>query len=342
MQRIILISLAVISLLSGVFAAIGSQATPAQADTTIPLYGCPATLDGSPVGGGDGYLNSVDPSQADYIVDTAAELKSALAAAVSGDIVYVADGSTITITSANWYGTNSSGIGTGCYVKAGVTLAGGRGTSGLTGGIIKVDPALQPTTFSVLIWCAGAGTRISGLTLKGAQEGTTGGNLWCGIWTGDDANIDNNEIHGFGCSGVRVDRDVNDVWIHHNYIHHNQGSGTGYGVYVSAYSIYHTASAIVEGNHFDYSRHHIAASHGKSSYIFRYNYLGANCTNTQIDCHGNNDGGGEDLDKDGGEYIYPAGENIEIYNNTSLNTTQPLVKIRGTPYSEGFVSVHNN
>jgi len=331
------------SLLLAVSVSIGSQVTPAQAATTVPEYGAPEYVNGSPVGGGDEYLGTIGPSQADYVVDTAAELKSALAAAASGNVVYVADGATITIASSSWYGVNSSGIGTGCYLKAGVTLAGGRGRAGVTGGIIRVDPALQPTSFSVLIWCAGSGCRVTGLTLVGAQDGTTGDNMWCGVWAGDNANIDNNEIHGFGCAGVRVDRNITGVWVHHNYIHHNQQTGSGYGVYVNAYSINYVSSVVVEGNHFDSSRHHIAASHGKSSYIFRYNYLGANCTNTQIDCHGNNDGGTGDLDKDaGGEYIYPAGEHIEIYNNTSLNTTQPLVKIRGTPYSGGFVSVHNN
>jgi hypothetical protein len=315
--------------------------TPAAAETVIPTYGAPSYLDGSPVGGGAGYLNIIDPSQADYVVDTAAELKSALAKATSGQIVYVADGATITITSSNWYGYESSDIGTGCYLKAGVTLAGGRGRAGVTGGIIKVASTLQPTVFSVLIWCADSSCRVTGLTLVGAQEGTTGDNLWCGIWTGDNAEVDNNEIHGFGYGGVRVDRDRTEVWIHHNYIHHNRQSGYGYGVCVNAYNIDHTSSAIVEGNKFDYARHVISGSRGRSSYIFRYNYLGANCTNTQIDVHGQNSGG-EYLAKDGSEYIFCAGYDIKIYNNTSICTSNPLVGIRGIPYSTGSISVQNN
>jgi hypothetical protein len=312
------------------------------AETVVPKYGAPSYLDGSPVGGGDGYSQVYSAAGADYVVDTAAELKSALASAGSGDIVYVADGATITITSSNWYGNTSSDVDCGSYLKAGVTLAGGRGRDGVTGGIIKVSTSLQPTTFSVLIWCAGSGSRVTGLTLVGAQDGTTGGNMWCGVWAGDDANIDNNEIHGFGYGGVRVDRDVTDAWIHHNYIHHNRQSGYGYGVCVNANSIDHTASAIVEGNRFDYCRHVISGSRGRSSYTFRYNYLGANCTNTQIDVHGQNSGG-DYLDKtSSGEYMYCAGENVKIYNNTSVCTTNPFVGIRGIPYSTGSVSVHNN
>ena len=314
------------------------QASPAQgAETVVPTYGAPSYLDGSPVGGGAGYLDIIDPSEADYVVDTAAELKSALAKATSGQIVYVADGATITLNStSNWYGT-----GIGFYVKAGVTLAGGRGTPGVTGGIIKLASGFYNTSVYSLIQCDTGGD-VCGLNIVGPQEGTTGGNMWRGIWAGDNGEIYNNEIHGFGYAGVRVDRDITDVWIHHNYIHHNRQSGYGYGVYVSAYSTSHLASAIIEGNKFDYSRHHIAASHGRSSYILRYNYIGANCTHTQIDCHGQNGGGDGDLDKDDGEYIYPAGENIKIYNNTSKCTDQPFVGIRGIPYSTGSISVQNN
>jgi hypothetical protein len=332
------LAMMVLILLLGAFSLMQMSAAQA-AETVVPAYGAPAYVDGSPVGGGAGYLNIISPSQAKYVVSTAAALKSALAAATSGQIVYVADGATITINSSNWYGKNSSSIGTGCFVKAGVTLAGGRGRAGVTGGIIKVDPALQPTTFSVLIWCAGAGSRVCGLTLVGAQQGTSGGNMWCGIWAGDDGEIYNNEIHGFGYGGVRVDRDITDVWIHHNYIHHNQQTGYGYGVSVNANDIYHRASAIVEGNKFDYARHVISGSKGRTSFIFRYNYLGANCTNSQIDVHGQNDGY---LTKASGEYVYCAGEKIEVYNNTSINTRQPLVAIRGIPYSTGSISVHNN
>ncbi|MDM7998589.1 MAG: hypothetical protein QUS33_00955, partial [Dehalococcoidia bacterium] len=322
--------------------AFSFSSTPVAAETTIPTYGAPTHLDGSPVGGGDGYLGFIDASEADYVVDTAAELKSALAKAVSGQVVYVADGASITITSSNWYGNTPSDIDCGLYLKAGVTLAGGRGKDGVAGAVVKVSTSLQPTVFSVLVWCAGSGTRVTGLTLVGAQEGTTGGNMWCGIWAGDDAEIDNNEIRGFGYGGVRVDRDVNDVWIHHNYIHHNQQEGYGCGVAVNAYNIEHTASAIVEGNKFDYCRQVISGSRGRSNYTFRYNYLGANCTNTQIDVHGQN-AGGDYLEKtSSGEYVFCAGENTKIYNNTSVCTSNPFVGVRGIPYSTGSVSVHHN
>jgi len=85
MQRLLLTFLAMFSLLLAVSVSIGSQVTPAQAATTVPEYGAPEYVNGSPVGGGDEYLGTIGPSQADYVVDTAAELKSALAAAASGN-----------------------------------------------------------------------------------------------------------------------------------------------------------------------------------------------------------------------------------------------------------------
>lgn len=311
------------------------------AEAAIPTYGAPAYLNGSSIGGGDGYLGTIDPNQASYVVDTAAELKAALAAASSGQIVYVADGAVITLDStSDWYGmvkymgSNYAGF----YVKAGVILAGGRGRVS-NPGIIRLAAGFYNGTDSLGFIVCGAGADVCGLDIDGPQDGTSGGNYWAAIEASSSSEIYNNEIHGFGYAGVLVWRNANGVWIHHNYIHNIQQDGLGYGVCVTASDIYNTASATVEGNIFDYHRHVIAGSTGRTSYIFRYNYLGANCTSHQIDCHGQNDGY---YQEDGGEYVYCAGENIEVYNNTSVCTSAAFVVIRGVPYSTGLVSVHNN
>lgn len=77
------------------------QTSPAQAaETLVPMYGCPATLDGSPIGGGEGCTTLYTAAGADYVATTAAQLKTDLAAAAPGEIVYVADGATLTITKA--------------------------------------------------------------------------------------------------------------------------------------------------------------------------------------------------------------------------------------------------
>jgi len=192
MQRLILSFLAVISLLLGVSAAIGTQAAPAQADTTIPPYGCPATLDGSPIGGGLGYLNTIDPSEADSVVDTAAELKAALVKATSGQIVYVADGATILLTSSS---STIYSASTFVRVPPGVILAGGRGRPGVTPGIIRVGSSLVADSGKTCISCA-AGAKVGGLEIDGPDETTAQTNRFNGIVAADDAEVFNNDIHG--------------------------------------------------------------------------------------------------------------------------------------------------
>ena len=313
--------------------------TSAVAETVVPSYGAPAYVDGSPVGGGSGYLNVIDPSEADYVVSTAAVLKSALASATSGQIVYVADGATITIDSDDdMY--NDIHV---ADVKAGVTLAGGRGRSGITGGKIKISSSYRVYPDNPWFVYLAAGARLTGLTIEGPYSGTsTTVNRWAGVrCIGNDVEIDNNLIYNFSRIGVfAAPEDVTGTWVHHNYIHHCQMDGMGYGVEVSAGDIYHVASAIIEGNKFDYVRHAVCGGRGRSSWIFRYNSLGANCWGNNIDSHGNNDLIPPAMDGD--EYIYCAGENIEVYNNTSLTTIDNFVYIRGTPYSTGSISVHNN
>ncbi len=332
----------VAALLALLLGALLLMNAPAVRGAEVSAYGCPATLAGSPVGGGPGYLNAVSPGQARYVVSTGSQLKSALAAATSGQVVYVADGATITIDSSNWYGT-SKGRSYGCYVKAGVTLAGGRGRAGVTGGIIRISPNLYPKNNGgyVAIGC-GAGADVCGLTVVGMQDGTSGGSLWAGVWAGVSSEIHNNEIHGFGYGGVIVYRSITGAWIHHNYIHHCQQEGYGYAVGVCGKDIYTGASALVEGNIIDHARHFISGEKGRTSYTFRYNQLGAHCTNSQIDCHGQNDEYPDYAARDGAEYVYPAGDVIAIYNNTSFCTNQVLVGIRGLPYSAGSISVHHN
>ena len=327
------------------------QASPARGDeAVVPAYGCPATLDGSPIGGGVGYTttySSADVGTGDYEVDTVAELKYALAHVASGHKVFVSDGATILLTNkADMYSYYGNGYYIGFLVPAGVTLCGGRGRVGVTGGNIQVDAALAPVDWPTLIGC-GTGAKICGLTLIGNSGSTDANYRWSGVVLGNNAEFCNNEIYDFPDWGVTVRQDVTGAWIHHNNIHHCRRLGTGYGVQVVAQDIYHTASVIVEGNTFDYCRHVIAGQDGLLDFIFRYNYLGANAAyEAQIDCHGNNDGGANDLAKDGGEYIYCAGRNLQIYNNTSVcaieNGVDEFVGIRGTPHSSGEISVHNN
>ena len=321
------------------------------ADTTVPRYGAPSYLNGSPVGGGAGYTGTVSASQADFVVSTPAALKSALASAASGQIVYVADGATITLSSdSQMY---STGAGVGFYVRPGVTLAGGRGNSGVTPGTIQVAGGFRSNGWCYLIQC-GTGADVCGLNLYGNQDSTASGYTWTAIRCGVSTEVYNSEVHGFGYAGITALPDITGVWVHHNYIHHCRGIGHGYGVEVAAVSgvlshddDFHVASALVEGNIIDYTRHCIANQSGRGSYTFRYNYLGASAAyEAQCDVHGQNDdpGGSPDtMARAGGQYVYCAGQTVEIYNNTSACTNaNEFVGARGFPYGSNTILVHHN
>jgi hypothetical protein len=300
-------------------------------------YGCgtyPGNYLGEPIGGGTGCTTIYTAASSHHIAATAAELKAALAAASSGDVVYVTDSATLTLSStSNWYST-----GIGFYVPAGVILAGGAG-GGVTAGIIRLGAGFYNSSeYSLIV--LGTGAKVNGLHVDGPQDGDSGGNYWAAVKAGDDSLVYNNEIHGFGYAGVNVPATMMNVWIHHNYIHHIQGAGLGYPIVVNCKNNTDASRsyALIEGNRIDYYRHAVAAEKGRSSYTARYNYLGANGTNHTFDHHGQND----DQTKESGVYKYPAGDTTEIHHNTSLMASDSFCQIRGVPHAGGLVSVHHN
>jgi len=113
--------------------------------------------------------------------------------------------------------------------------------------------------------------------------------------------------------------------IHHNYIHHCQYNGLGYGV------CHNTDSSLIEFNLFDSNRHSIAGTGRPGcSYIARHNVeLGVSLSHC-FDMHGGRDR------KDGTNV---AGTSIEIYNNT-FRAPQKAVVIRGA--AEDKCEVHHN
>ena len=299
-------------------------------------YGCPELVDGSPVGGGVGYLHTISPAGA-VVASTLGDVQRALTAAVSGKIVYVADALTGSLSSL--------------AIPKGVLLAGGRGRPGVIPAHLKISGTVS---------CA-VGAGVSGLVLEGPASGTKTDYGNGGITTVDGSEIANNEIFGFPGYAVCLlglkSPAQSTGHFHHNDVHHCQKvynadgtpNGTGYGVLVSlGYpgDISQRAMALVEGNKFDVCRHFIAATAGRTSYVFRYNLLGPNCVTSQIDVHGQTSS--DSLKNASGEYLHPAGEDIKVYCNTSLldgkgaSGLQPLVWIRGIPYSTGKVEVYRN
>ena len=131
----------------------------------------------------------------------------------------------------------------------------------------------------------------------------------------DSLEVDNCEISGFAHSGIFLRKGAGHQ-VHHNFIHHCQYNGLGYGI------SHDRASSLIEYNHFDWNRHSIAGT-GRTgcSYVARHNVeLGTSLSHC-FDMHGGSD-------RDDGTDI--AGTSIMIYNNT-FRAKESAVVIRGIP-----------
>ena len=136
--------------------------------------------------------------------------------------------------------------------------------------------------------------------------------------------MDNCEISAFGHGGILL-RSGEGHHVHHNFIHHCQYNGLGYGVsHVNAVSL-------IEYNLFNWNRHSIAGT-GRPGlcYTARHNVELGESLSHCFDMHGGRDR------KDGTTI---AGTRIEIYNNTFRAPTT-AVAIRGVP--EELCHVHHN
>jgi hypothetical protein len=285
-----------------------------------------------PIGGGAGYANIM--TSGDQTATDLESLREALAAAESGQTVFIPGETEIDLTTLIYIEQLV------LEVPAGVTLAGARGQDGSPGAILTSDALKTP----VMIRAGGPGVRITGLRIRGPNTkryidhhtrafGPGGGGheyyykfpTSNGIETEHDGlEVDNCEISGFAHGGIYL-RTGQEHRIHHNFIHHCQYQGLGYGV------CHNTASSLIECNLFDWNRHSIAGT-GRpgSSYVARHNVeLGVSLSHC-FDMHGGRDR------KDGTDI---AGTAIEIHNNTFRAPQTPVV-IRGVP--EDKCEVHHN
>jgi hypothetical protein len=291
-------------------------------------YGADAKPTSDPLGGGVGYNNIIDPKSADFTVSSRSELLNALKNAASGQIIYVTDSASIDLT-----GNNNIAI------PAGVTLASGRGRDKSLGALIYSDALTTQPLFII----GGEGVRITGLRLQGPDpERRTEQMLYLGRF-GDYYNmpiaagirssysnltIDNCELFGWSYTPVYLIAGSLDNHIHHNFIHHNQREGLGYGV-----DVLPGASVLIEENVFNWNRHAIAGEMGfpGAGYEARYNLVLGNTTSHYFDMHGGNDVS---------DPTVPAGGSMKIHHNTFMESSERVVAIRGVP-TEG-VWIYNN
>ncbi|HCA48322.1 MAG TPA: hypothetical protein DEP45_13510 [Armatimonadetes bacterium] len=271
-------------------------------------FGCEANPTGNPIGGGEGYSPVYETG--DYVVSTAAELAEALAAAQPGEVVYVPHGVEIDLSDVPRL-----------TVPADVTLAGSRGRDGSPGALLFTD---KPKT---LLGSGGQSVRVTGLRFRGHYAGaeriaTTSQFIGINDWGNE---IDNCEIFNFNVVGIGVSAGALNCQIHHNYIHHCQLGGLGYGVSLSSGDVH------IIANIFDYCRHHIASSGTPGSgYEAAWNLVLENSTSHHFDMHGG---------RDRGDATDIAGDWMHVHHNTFLGPQRHVV-IRGVP-SDG-ASIHHN
>lgn len=272
------------------------------------VYGAKPSSKG-PIGGGSSYESIV--KQGDYLVRNLDELIDALSKAKASEVVFIPSDVVIDMTTSIYIEELVLNI------PAGVTLSSDRGVNGSLGALICSDALKTPLMLKIL----GADVRITGLRLQGpnpkrymehhAKSFGPGGERHAYYYkfpvsSGincefDGLEVDNCDISGFSRAGIYLNSGTGHH-IHHNYIHHCQYNGLGYGV------SHNTAQSLIEYNYFDYNRHSIAGTGRPGcSYVARHNVELGESLSHCFDMHGGRDR------KDGTAI---AGTSIEIYNNT--------------------------
>lgn len=291
-------------------------------------FGAEPNPTGNPIGGGSGYsriISGTDPVIT-VIVSEKEELLTALSSAKAGETVFINRTAVIDMT-----GTP------GISIPAGVTLAGDRGHDGSTGALIKRTENLNGNYEEPMFIIGGDNVRITGLRFEGEmypqdygnKEGETHQRFYLvGIFARNvkDFEVDNCELYGWAWSSVSL-RQCDGAYIHHNYIHHNQARGEGYGVNL------YGGNALIEANLFDYNRHDVTgAGMSGEQYEARYNrHLG----------HGDAIGAANyDVHQDEETGTGLAGNLFKIHHNTIDGGVIAMVQVRGKPQTGMYI--HHN
>ncbi len=273
-------------------------------------FGAEHNPTGNPIGGGEGYSDIL--SEGDYTVRSYDDLAAALREAKAGEVVFVPGDVEIDMNGRE-----------ALPILEGVTLASSRGLEGSEGGLIFSGNLRTPGVFT----SAGDCVRITGLRVRGPYPhrdriDTDSRGISS---THFGMEIDNCEISGFRSSATGFGAGASRGYVHHNHIHHNQQAGLGYGVSLAG-------DVLIEGNLFDWCRHHIASSGSPGSgFEARYNICGENANSHLFDMHGG---------RDRGDATDIAGDWMNIHHNTFKCQEFRSVGIRGVP-SQG-AKIHHN
>lgn len=306
------------------------------------------TIDGEYIGGIKVGTTTLEPffsnpvNSGDIIVKNKAELLKALKDVKRGQTIFIDGDARIDLTGENKI-----------TIPHGITLASNRGYNGSKGGLIFTDlHGVSP-----LFRANGNGVTITGLRLSGpdtavyynitdqtksispidlqalknnkddyqvkkdALPRSTGIAV-----EGSNVEIYNCELYGWTNAAIQVSPSASNTIVRHNYIHHNQHFGLGYGV------LLYKSTALIKANLFDYNNHSVTGSgHSGTGFevvnnIFKENHIRA----WAIDMHGG-------VDRNDGTDL--AGDSFIVQNNDFyLHFGRPGINIRGVPARESRIS----
>jgi hypothetical protein len=297
------------SMIMLVAAAMCLSAGRAAGQDAEETFGCEANPTGDPIGGGEGYRDIL--TTGDFVVRGTEAFVEALQQAQPGQTIYIPDGAEIDLTKQNTLS-----------IPAGVTLAGSRGANGSPGTRVFTK-RMSGRMFTV----AGDNVRLTGLRFEGPYGGDEriGDSSYFISTSSYGTEIDNCEVYNFNVAAIGVSPRAIRAYIHHNFIHHNQMGGLGYGVSLSS------GDVRIIANKFEYCRHHIASSGSPGSgYEAAWNLVLPGATSHHFDMHGGRDrGDGTDI----------AGDWMHVHHNTFQGKHNHVV-IRGVP-SQG-AEIHHN
>ena len=289
---------------------------------------------GRPLAGGRDYTDIVRATSEP--VTHLDELLEALKAAKSGDTIFIAGDATIECTERVFVEQLV------IELPGGVTLASDRGVKGSQGGLIRSDAfATKPR-----ILATGADARVTGLRIQGPNprrclehhsrsfredvDGERRGHEYyykfptsVGVETTHDRlRVDNCELAGWSHSAVHLITGEGHL-VQHNFIHHNQYNGLGYGV------SHDRSSSLIEGNLFNSNRHSIAGTgRSGSGYEARHNVEMGRTLSHCFDMHGGRD-------RQDGSNV--AGGWMHIHHNTFWATGRAAIVIRGASEEETII-----
>ena len=297
-----------------------------------------------PIGGGDGYVDALQLSDATHVATTCTELSTALQAATSGDVVYIPGNVVIDMTA--WVYLSQPPL----MIGAGVTLASDRGVNGSAGALLTcsalaslehVGGGKHTVSAYTLIETAGDGCQISGLRIRGpsgrphyehwerSQKNNEQGypgfyalTVQSAVTSSHSALIVHNcDISEWSHCGIFFERGTGHH-VHHCYIRDISREGLGYGV------THKNGASLIEQTKFARCRHSIAGSGEPGcGYTARHNVqldAGPSATSHPVDMH-------KSVDDIGGDFI-------DVQNMYFQPSYSPAVYIRAPPVGHCIVS----